>query len=434
MSVESASAKVRRYTENLKSGFEPKRALKRLYEIDADAQFYQEADTRKYLKRYLEDETCKKYAARLRQKLRGHEKIINEQRKRHRSSTNNCDVSSQGAPPLKEPKTEQLSADDFARAICGGTPKASFQRTPVNIDYSKYKVVSKTVVPKAEPPSPKEDNDVNIPSSSRVCLSSTDVKPNVETISLHVSDSRSEPAPKARPKAAVGSRSQDDEKMFKPRKDRQKVFAGRKKNVHTEVPSLMKVCQNVIAQNVNSLGYVGWTPYILLKPALTRCNIEQLRKIVDMNPTLAEDADELFHEYVKREFPANEDKTDEMSWRELYDQLVIKKERYDSKRLAMLADRIACRTNNHDSGRRTMVIESAHANVRRAFTSSRPTTQMLPTPSAVELSQARKNVSTQGRAQLNALQGPIRSAVQTARPARKTVAPLMAKVKKMLGR
>ncbi|CAL2033599.1 unnamed protein product [Caenorhabditis brenneri] len=48
-----------------------------------------------------------------------------------------------------------------------------------------------------------------------------------------------------------------DENMFKPRKERQKVFAGRRRKIGEDVPSLVRMCQSVLVTNVDMIDHVG---------------------------------------------------------------------------------------------------------------------------------------------------------------------------------
>lgn len=160
------------------------------------------------------------------------------------------------------------------------------------------------------------------------------------------------------------------------------------------------------------IDHVGIVPYQLLKPALLNATVEQLRRILDVNPMLVEEADELFHEMVRREFPKYADREpDGWTWRKKYDELIEKKERKESAKLDMLTKRIG-QAHSSDQGRKTvgslmrklkvmctiqMVIDMAHTRVKSNsfFTSARDTQiKMLSTPSAIQLSQARKHVKT----------------------------------------
>ncbi|CAI5443168.1 unnamed protein product [Caenorhabditis angaria] len=443
---ESDEGKVQRYTENLKEGNDPKRALKRLFELQVSPEVFQKLDTRKYVKRYLQDGECAKYAERLRKKLK-------EQEKKRQRSAEISDEPAEPEPPVKVKKEEVTSDELFAMAMGGSSQPHRVEK----IDYSKYKVSKK--VPKIEPKEePVEQSSGSSSSQKRHRNAFSpifDSPPKISkdyipsSITCPPSSHSSSSSGKSRPPGPTQSEAaRADENMFKPRKERQKVFAGRRKRgILEEVPSLVSICQSVITANVHCVGYVGLTPYDLLKPALMKASLEQLRRILDVNPYLAEDADELFHEMVKRDFPKYaEREKDDWTWRELFDKLSTRRDEKEKNKLEMLTKRIGNSQQKNDSGRKTMVIDAAHTNIRRrttAITPRGPSTIMAAQPSCLELSQARKNVKTQGHGRLNTLQAPMRAAVSLSRPSTSSasnsnsrnapkVAPLMAKVRKML--
>ncbi|KAK6049639.1 hypothetical protein COOONC_12856 [Cooperia oncophora] len=70
------------------------------------------------------------------------------------------------------------------------------------------------------------------------------------------------------------------ENMFKPRNERGKVFAGRRKVTAASMPSLFNLCLRVLSSNIRVLYYAEYINYDVLKPILMeKCNAETLAHI-----------------------------------------------------------------------------------------------------------------------------------------------------------
>lgn len=434
---ETDEDKVRRYTDCLMNGIDPKRALKRLYDLDVDPEVYKSAKTYNFVKRYESSPELAKYAKRVRDKLFGgrkREKAADESNHEHSSS-------------MKKPKKEEVNLDaEFAEAMKGGVSSHEPVAPRVAVDYSKYKVTKRVEVkvePKAEP---IDDYEHNVSASS----SSSSVSHNMKQQKNYAPVRPAGMLPPQPKKAIPQSTSlHADENMFKPRKERQKVFAGRRRKIGEGIPSLVSLCQGVLVSNVDMIDQVGVVPFNLLEPALNNATTDQLRRILDVNPMLVQDADKIFHELVIKEFPKYGDREkDGWTWREMYDRLVEKKSKKESAKLEMLTNRIGKAHTGQNQGRQTMVIDMAHTRVRsKSFFNTVKDTQikMTPTPSAIQLSQARKNVKTEGKSQLRTIT-PRGGGFPTTSRSRsnnsgmngglvvKKTAPLMAKCKKMLKR
>ncbi|RCN26670.1 hypothetical protein ANCCAN_27603 [Ancylostoma caninum] len=74
------------------------------------------------------------------------------------------------------------------------------------------------------------------------------------------------------------------ENMFKPRNERGKVFAGRRKNVAMSVPSLFNLCLRVLCNNIGVLLYAEYIPYDVLKPVFEKCTVEEFASIESKHP------------------------------------------------------------------------------------------------------------------------------------------------------
>uniref|UniRef100_A0A1I7TS97 Elongin-A n=1 Tax=Caenorhabditis tropicalis TaxID=1561998 RepID=A0A1I7TS97_9PELO len=430
---ESDEDKVRRYTDCLMNGIDPKRALKRLYDLNVNPEVYKSSDTYKYVKRYESSPELAKYAKKVRDKLFGGRK---------RDRTGDGTGNELGSP--KKVKKEEPNLDaEFAQAMKGRVSSHAPSAPRVAVDYSKYKVTKRAEV-KLEPKVEPTDEHEHHASSSSTATSSIQSKQQKDYVPVHPIG-KQQPQPK---RAIPQSTSlHADENMFKPRKERQKVFAGRRKKVGEGVPSLVSMCQGVLVSNIDMIDHVGLVPFHLLEPALNQASTEQLRRIVDANPMLAEDADDLFHQLVAKEFPKYADREkDGWMWREMYDQLVEKKKNKEQEKLDRLTNKIGKAHTGQNQGRQTMVIDMAHTRVRsKSWFNTVKDTQikMTPTPSAIQLSQARKNVKTEGKAQLRTITPRGGGVTTTSRSHSnnntnglvvKKTAPLMAKCKKMLRR
>lgn len=433
---ETDEDKVRRYTDCLENGIDPKRALKRLFDLTVDPEVYKTLDTYKYVKRYESSPELAKYAKRVRDKLFGGRKREGHEGHEHSH---------------KKVKKEEPNLDaEFAEAMKGGVSSHAPSAPRAAVDYSKYKV-TKRVEPK---PEPVDDYEQGQSSSSSAGSSSNHSAKQQQHSQKDYAPVRpiGKPAPHVRKAIPQSVSLHADENMFKPRKERQKVFAGRRRKIGEDVPTLVQMCQSVLVANVDMIDHVGIVPYNLLAPALNHATTDQLRRILDANPMLAEDADEIFHELVKKEFEKYADREkDGWTWREMYDKLVERKNKKDNAKLEMLTSRIGKAHTGTNQGRQTMVIDMAHTRVKsKSFFNTVKETQikMTPTPSAIQLSQARKNVKTEGKAQLRTItpKGAGVPSVSRSRTSNnnnglngasivvKKTAPLMAKCRKMLKR
>lgn len=417
------------------NGIDPKRALKRLYDLNVSPEVFKSADTYQCVKRYESSPELAKYAKRVRDKLLGG-------RKREKGGgEDDADIEHTA---LKKAKKEEVNLDEeFAEAMKSGVSAQASSAPRATVDYSKYKVVKRVEV-KVEPkPEPVDVHEQQASSSSMSYQREhqKDYAPVVPTCK-----------PSGQPKKAIPQSKSlhADENMFKPRKERQKVFAGRRKRVGEGVSTLVSLCQTVLMSHIDMIDHVGIVPFDLLKPVLDHASTDQLRHILDVNPMLVEDADEMFHEMVSREFPkyANREKSG-WTWREMYDRLVEKKQKKENDKLEMLTSRIGKSNSAQSQGRQTMVIDMAHTRVRsKSFFNTVKDSQvkMSATPSALQLSQARKNVKIEGKAQLRTITPRGGGVPSTSRSRSnnnnnmnnglvvKKTAPLMAKCKKMLKR
>uniref|UniRef100_A0A8R1DW89 Elongin-A n=1 Tax=Caenorhabditis japonica TaxID=281687 RepID=A0A8R1DW89_CAEJA len=433
---ETDEQKVQRYTECLMNGLDIKRALKRLFDLDVSADVFKKSDSYRFVKRYETSQEHSKYAIRVREKLRGLGIGIKRERP---------DETEDAQHGLKKPKREEPNTDElFAKAMGASSKPPSAPRAAV--DYSKYKVTKRVAEVKVEPKKELIDEGfVGGECSSSSAVSSQELsarKPREYAPSIPTTMVK--PPPRNHHPVPQSASLRFDESQFKPRKDRQKVFAGRRKKIGEEVPSLISMCQDVLASNVGMIEHVGIVPYELLKPALLNATVEQLRHIADCNPILDDDIDTHFYQLVQREFPKYADREkDGWTWREMYDKLVEKKHKKESAKLEMLTARIGNSQKSNDNGRKTISIEMAHTRVKsKSFFNTVRDSQvkMLSTPSAIQLSQARKHVKTEGKANLASITprgglGPSRSRQSSSNAVVvKKTAPLMAKCRKMLKR
>ncbi|KJH46652.1 transcription elongation factor S-II protein [Dictyocaulus viviparus] len=69
------------------------------------------------------------------------------------------------------------------------------------------------------------------------------------------------------------------ENMFKPRNERGKVFAGRRKVVSKDVLSLFHLCLRVLMNNTRVLLYAEYISYDVAKPILEKCTAKELSDI-----------------------------------------------------------------------------------------------------------------------------------------------------------
>lgn len=69
------------------------------------------------------------------------------------------------------------------------------------------------------------------------------------------------------------------------------------------VPRLVDLCRRVLKANVAHLVDVGDVPYSMIKDILPGCRVEQLREIEELSPHIAEEDEEIWEYFFKRDFP-----------------------------------------------------------------------------------------------------------------------------------
>lgn len=219
------------------NNFQPKRALKRLYDLNVSPEVFKSADTYQCVKRYESSPELAKYAKRVRDKLLGG-------RKREKGGgEDDADIEHTA---LKKAKKEEVNLDEeFAEAMKSGVSAQASSAPRATVDYSKYKVVKRVEV-KVEPkPEPVDVHEQQASSSSMSYQREhqKDYAPVVPTCK-----------PSGQPKKAIPQSKSlhADENMFKPRKERQKVFAGRRKRVGEGVSTLVSLCQTVLMSHIDS--------------------------------------------------------------------------------------------------------------------------------------------------------------------------------------
>ncbi|CAD6187500.1 unnamed protein product [Caenorhabditis auriculariae] len=238
-----------------------------------------------------------------------------------------------------------------------------------------------------------------------------------------------------------------DEDMFKPRKERQKVFAGRRK-VQNTMHSLIELSQNALSTKLNAIGHVGLCPYFLIKPVLEKMTAEQLENFLECNPGLEEESDELFKTFVERHPLGNtvlEDGKPVRSWKRKYTKLcklAAMQKNKEGAKLQFLTDKfLEKKAKNSDVGRKTMILEAALTprDVRRRQMKHGTVTTGVSTPSAKDLSFARKAVANGDKSKLSALPSTVVNRNSTLggrtgdnKPKKPTTGPLMKKTMKML--
>ncbi|CAJ0609389.1 unnamed protein product [Cylicocyclus nassatus] len=184
------------------------------------------------------------------------------------------------------------------------------------------------------------------------------------------------------------------ENMFKPRNERGKVFAGRRKSTPLIVPSLFNICLRVLSNNIGVLLYAEYIPYDVLKPVLEKCTDEELASIETKHPYIEDDSGELWQRLVSKKYPGEEPDTDG-SWKELYYYLEKEKE----EKLKRLSQRIG-KMHQADSakGQRKTLLADATAplSVRRRQMQHGIAHVSRPLPSAIEVSSARRKIFETG--------------------------------------
>ncbi|KAK6031658.1 RNA polymerase II transcription factor SIII subunit A [Ostertagia ostertagi] len=189
---------------------------------------------------------------------------------------------------------------------------------------------------------------------------------------------------------------QDDfnpENMFKPRNERGKVFAGRRKVTAVSLPSLFNLCLRVLSNNIRVLYYAEYINYDVLKPILEKCNAETLAHIESRHPYLEQDSGELWQRIVTKKYPG-EEPDDGDSWKDLYSFL----EKQREKKLKQLSQRIGKhhQADSANAPRKAMLADAAAPSYVRRRQIQNGTVITKPLPSAIEVSSARRKIFETG--------------------------------------
>ncbi|KAJ1347865.1 hypothetical protein KIN20_003030 [Parelaphostrongylus tenuis] len=184
------------------------------------------------------------------------------------------------------------------------------------------------------------------------------------------------------------------ESMFKPRHERRKVFAGRRRVTTRDVPSLFTLCSRLLMNNIRVLYYAKYINYDVVKPILERCTSEELAHIESRHQYLEEDSGELWQRFVAAKKYSGEKPTYTESWKELYYSL----EKEEEEKLKQLSLRIGKMHNTDTKVSRKAILADATA---PAFVKRRQmrhgTTHVSTTlPSALEVSNARRQIFETG--------------------------------------
>ena len=87
------------------------------------------------------------------------------------------------------------------------------------------------------------------------------------------------------------------------RRNKTAVYAGTRRTASYDyVPTLEELCLSVLKNNIHMIQYVGLAPYHLIKPVLSKCSWQELKRIESYNRSLLEDTDELWKTHCKLEF------------------------------------------------------------------------------------------------------------------------------------
>ncbi|VDM53802.1 unnamed protein product [Angiostrongylus costaricensis] len=186
----------------------------------------------------------------------------------------------------------------------------------------------------------------------------------------------------------------DFEHMFKPRNERGKVFAGRRRIVSKEVTPLFNLCLRVLMNNTRVLFYAEFINFDVVKPILEKCTPDELAHIERKHRYLEEDTGELWKRFVSKKYPGEELRYHNL-WKELYYFLEKEKE----EKLKQVTLRIG-KMHNSDSMKRnrTAILADATAPTFVKRRQIRHGTTNVPTtlPSALELSSARRKIFETG--------------------------------------
>ncbi|CAI5447219.1 unnamed protein product [Caenorhabditis angaria] len=307
-------------------------------------------------------------------------------------------------PNAKQIRLSKEESDNIFAMAMGGNSKST--GTLKKLDYSKYKISKKTT----SPPSTTTRSPVSDSSPSTSSGSSSVSPTSIQNVKV-------------------------DENMVTRRNERQKVFAGRRKQeVLAENSSRINIRDGIITSSSTSIN-----SYESLKPELIKLNLDDLRKVLYKNPHLAKESDELFLNFIKKEFPkkANLENKKDLTWRQLLEKLSIRKKQKENEKLEKLTKRIAkTHQQNDKEQRKTIVIGFSEAKPRRG-----PTKTIQVAPKVVETQKSdvepRKSAKPQPKpaptsVPIALVAPPSRQTLNSKKPAKK--APLMAKVLRMLKR
>lgn len=110
------------------------------------------------------------------------------------------------------------------------------------------------------------------------------------------------------------------------RKGRTAVYAGTARAAcYDYVPSLEELCLSVLKNNIHMITSVGLAPYHLIKPVLSKCSWQELKRIESYNKSLLEDTDELWKTHCEIEFHVN-DLKGAKNWRKKFFRELEKRE------------------------------------------------------------------------------------------------------------
>ncbi|CAI4233080.1 unnamed protein product [Auanema sp. JU1783] len=184
------------------------------------------------------------------------------------------------------------------------------------------------------------------------------------------------------------------EKMFKPRNERGKVFAGRRKvNPLSEVPSLFNMCLRIIGNNIDAIEDTGDIPFDILRPVLEKCNEKQLMYIEQRNPYLEEDSSALWEKFVTKKYPCKKPAKHE-AWKDMY--LRLKNE--EAERLKSLSKKIGRANADMDNVQRKAMLADAKAprdvRVRQMKNGTTQGAHLI--PHALDVTKARRQIFESG--------------------------------------
>lgn len=141
------------------------------------------------------------------------------------------------------------------------------------------------------------------------------------------------PLPNVAAKSIQAIRQEEERKLSealnKKVMQRSRMYTGKVKGGggYKTVPTLFDICIQSLIENIDYIDYVGGIPYYILKPVLRLATPEQLFKIEQYNPKLAEDTDELWEYHCNKHFKKYcSTRREEELWRELYIRCIEERE------------------------------------------------------------------------------------------------------------